>query len=55
LLTGAGISGDQIVAYCRSGPPAAVGYLALKEAGFDVKLFDGSYAEWTAHGLPAEK
>lgn len=56
LLTGAGIRrDDQIIAYCRSGPRAALGYLALKEAGFDVKLFDGSYAEWTAGGLPAEK
>jgi len=56
MFAAAGIKrGDQIVAYCRSGPRAAVGYLALKEAGFDVKLFDGSYAEWTAHGLPAEK
>jgi len=56
MLTTAGIKrDDQIVAYCRSGPRAALGYLALKEAGFDVRLFDGSYAEWTAHGLPAEK
>ncbi|MEA2648655.1 MAG: hypothetical protein QOG61_1090, partial [Candidatus Binataceae bacterium] len=34
---------------------AALGYLALKEAGFDVRLFDGSYAEWSGNGLPAEK
>ena len=56
LLAGAGIRrDDKIIAYCRSGPRAALGYLALKEAGFDVRLFDGSYAEWTASGLPAEK
>jgi thiosulfate/3-mercaptopyruvate sulfurtransferase len=46
--------GDRIVAYCRSGPRAALGYLALREAGYDVRLFDGSWAEWSRRGLPAE-
>jgi thiosulfate/3-mercaptopyruvate sulfurtransferase len=56
LFAAAGIKrGDDVIAYCRSGPRAALGYLALKEAGFDARLFDGSYAEWTANGLPAEK
>jgi thiosulfate/3-mercaptopyruvate sulfurtransferase len=56
LFSDAGIkAGDKIVAYCRSGPRAALGYLALKEAGFDARLFDGSFAEWSRHGLPAEK
>lgn len=47
--------GDRVVAYCRSGPRAALGYLALKHAGYDVKLYDGSYAEWSRNGLPSEK
>jgi thiosulfate/3-mercaptopyruvate sulfurtransferase len=52
----AGIAaGDKIVAYCRSGPRAALGYLALRELGYDVRLFDGSFAEWSRAGLPAEK
>ena len=56
MLTGAGIGrDDRIIAYCRSGPRAALGYLALKELGYDVRLFDGSYAEWSRNGLPAEK
>ncbi len=46
--------GDTIVAYCRTGLRAAVGYLALKQLGFDVVLFDGSYAEWAGAGLPVE-
>lgn len=55
-LTAAGLErDDKIIAYCRSGPRAALGFLALKEAGFDARLFDGSYAEWTTQGLPAEK
>ena len=56
LFAAAGIKrDDRVVAYCRSGPRAALGYLALKEAGFDARLFDGSYAEWTGNGSPAEK
>ncbi len=56
LLADAGIGrDDRIVTYCRSGPRAALGYLALKELGYDVKLFDGSYAEWSRNGLSAEK
>jgi thiosulfate/3-mercaptopyruvate sulfurtransferase len=46
---------DNIAAYCRSGPRASLGYLALKQLGYDVRLFDGSYAEWTSVGLPVEK
>ena len=56
LLDDAGIKrADKVVAYCRSGPRASLGYLALKELGYDVRLFDGSYAEWSHNGLPAEK
>jgi thiosulfate/3-mercaptopyruvate sulfurtransferase len=56
ILAEAGLKrGDQVVAYCRSGPRAALGYLALAQLGYDVRLFDGSYAEWTSVGFPAEK
>ncbi len=47
--------GQQVIAYCRSGPRAALGYMALKAIGCDVRLFDGSYAEWSKAGLPVEK
>jgi thiosulfate/3-mercaptopyruvate sulfurtransferase len=56
MIGGAGVKrGDRIVAYCRSGPRASLGYLALGQLGYDVRLFDGSYAEWSHNGLPAEK
>jgi thiosulfate/3-mercaptopyruvate sulfurtransferase len=45
--------GDQIVAYCRLGMRAALGYLALQQAGYDVRLYDRSYAEWARSGLPS--
>ncbi len=56
MLSGAGVGrSDRIIAYCRSGARAALGYLALKELGYDVRLFDGSFAEWSRNRLPAEK
>ena len=45
--------GDQIVAYCRLGMRAALGYLALQQAGYDIRLYDRSYAEWARSGLPS--
>ncbi len=39
-------TGDPVVAYCRSGVRASLAYLAMKQAGYSVRLYDGSYAEW---------
>ncbi len=56
IANAAGIGpGTNVVAYCRSGPRAAVGYLALSQVGANVRLFDGSFAQWSQAGLPAEK
>jgi thiosulfate/3-mercaptopyruvate sulfurtransferase len=55
LLKEAGITeGKPAIAYCRSGVRAALGYLALKRLGYNVRLFDGSWAQWSRAGLPAE-
>jgi thiosulfate/3-mercaptopyruvate sulfurtransferase len=55
ITNAAGVScDDKVVAYCRSGPRAALGYLALSQLGADVRLFDGSFAQWSQAGLPAE-
>ncbi len=45
---------DSIIAYCRSGLRAALPYLAMKQAGYDVRLYDGSYVEWMMSGNPVE-
>jgi thiosulfate/3-mercaptopyruvate sulfurtransferase len=45
---------NSVVAYCKIGARAAVGYQAFKRLGYDVRLFDGSYAEWEKSGLPVE-
>jgi thiosulfate/3-mercaptopyruvate sulfurtransferase len=55
LVSATGIErGDRIVAYCRLGMRAALGYLALRQVGYDVRLYDRSYAEWARSGLPVD-
>ena len=55
LVSAAGIEpGDRLVGYCRLGMRAALGYLALRQAGYDIRLYDRSYAEWARSGLPVE-
>ena len=54
-LAAAGIAeGDPVIAYCRSGIRAAVTWLALDQMGYDVTLYDGSYAEWMDSDQPVE-
>lgn len=56
MVTAGGIGrGQKIVAYCRSGPRAALGYLALSQLGYNVRLYDGSFAEWARAGMPVVK
>jgi len=46
--------GDRLIGYCRLGMRAALGYVALRQAGYDIRLYDRSYAEWACSGLPVE-
>ena len=45
---------DKVIAYCRSGIRASVGWLALQQLGMDVRLYDGSYQEWMHRGMAVE-
>ena len=45
---------DTVIAYCRSGVRASVAWLAMRQAGYDVRLYDGSYAEWMDSDQPVE-
>ncbi|HEU5410038.1 MAG TPA: rhodanese-like domain-containing protein [Candidatus Acidoferrales bacterium] len=55
LFASHGIVRDsQTIAYCRTGLRAALGFLALTQLGRPVSLYDGSYSEWSAAGLPVE-
>ena len=54
-LAAVGITpGDTVVAYCRSGVRASLAYLSMQQAGYDVRLYDGSYAEWMESGNSVE-
>lgn len=47
---------DRVIAYCGRGFAAACGLLALRRLGYrDVRLYDGSWAEWSGDpSLPCE-
>ncbi len=45
---------DTVIAYCRSGIRASIGYLALRQLGYNVRLYDGSYLEWMNRDMPVE-
>ena len=53
---GAGIKpGDRVVSYCHIGQQATVIYFAARYLGYDARLYDGSWEDWSAHQeLPAE-
>jgi thiosulfate/3-mercaptopyruvate sulfurtransferase len=49
-------SGDEAVAYCGSGVTACVLVLAAEVAGIGAtRLYPGSWSEWCALGLPAQR
>lgn len=39
--------GARVIVYCRTGMDASVPYFVLRSLGYDVALYDGSYAEWS--------
>jgi thiosulfate/3-mercaptopyruvate sulfurtransferase len=46
---------DTVVAYCHIGQQGSVAYFAAKSLGYKVKLYDGSFQEWSRlSDLPVE-
>jgi rhodanese-related sulfurtransferase len=39
--------GKTIVVYCQVGVQASKTYFTLKHLGYDVRLYDGSFAQWS--------
>jgi thiosulfate/3-mercaptopyruvate sulfurtransferase len=53
VAAGLGIDGaGPVIAYCGAAISAAQVWLALRTAGLDVRVHDGSTVEWYAPGLP---
>lgn len=43
------------ITYCNKGTASTLSYFLLKQAGFNVAHYDGSWLDWSAKGLPIEK
>jgi thiosulfate/3-mercaptopyruvate sulfurtransferase len=56
MFQGAGIHpGDRVVSYCHIGLQATMVYFTARYLGYDARLYDGSWEDWSAHTeLPAE-
>ena len=56
MLSEAGIrKGTPVVTYCHSGVQATVPYVVARMLGYDVRVYDGSYQEWSASDGPVLK
>lgn len=50
LFRAAGVArGDRVVVYCHIGQQATAVFFAARLLGYDVRLFDGSFQDWSKH------
>jgi thiosulfate/3-mercaptopyruvate sulfurtransferase len=43
-----------VVVYCLTGTRASLAYFVSRLLGYETRLYDGSWHDWSAKGLPAE-
>ena len=50
LLAAQGVTaGKSVITYCHIGQQASLDYFVAKSLGFPVRLYDGSFEEWSRH------
>jgi thiosulfate/3-mercaptopyruvate sulfurtransferase len=47
--------GDTVVAYCRTGGQASFLYTVARHLGYEVRLYDGSFVDWSRTDYPVER
>ncbi len=53
LFTAAGVApGATVITYCHIGQQASLLWFVARELGYDVKLFDGSFQQWSGSDRP---
>jgi thiosulfate/3-mercaptopyruvate sulfurtransferase len=56
LFEDAGVgAGTTIVAYCRTGGQSSFLYTVARHLGYDVRLYDGSFVDWSRTDYPVER
>jgi thiosulfate/3-mercaptopyruvate sulfurtransferase len=48
-------TGSSMVTYCRTGMQSSFSYFVAKYLGYDAKMYDASFYEWSRQELPVEK
>lgn len=46
---------DTVVSYCRTGGQASFLYAVARHLGYDVRLYDGSFIDWSRTDYPVER
>jgi thiosulfate/3-mercaptopyruvate sulfurtransferase len=47
--------GDTVITYCLVGYRASMTYFGARMLGYPVRIYDGSYQDWSRRGLPVKK
>lgn len=56
LFEEAGVGpGDTVVAYCRTGGQASFLYAVARHLGYETRLYDGSFVDWSRTEYPVER